>query len=167
VEDDTLRRSSILFAVFDLFEVFRMALASRSDRLFSQIEPSSVVFYLMATAANIVSAMLIDYLGIYARDSIAEAAVALSIVDFALVFFSEIMESLMVSVGKSDMGIVLQSVRSLGNVNNCHVWAASDDLNVGTFGISKAASSKSSRLTQVIAELQKLKIRDLTLQMAE
>jgi Co/Zn/Cd efflux system component len=169
VEERNLRLWSIVFAVFDLFEVLRIGLVSSSERLYRGIEPSSVVFYLMATASTVISSILIEHMELYVLDAVAEAAVGLTIIDFALLFLSELLESLLLSVGRNDMQIIGQIANSLGTVNASHVWAASDDLNVATFAISRGsnASSKSFRLTQVITELQKLKIRDLTLQLTE
>ncbi|OHS99208.1 hypothetical protein TRFO_34342 [Tritrichomonas foetus] len=68
--------------------------------------------------------------------------------------------SLLVGTGSNDAELIVETLEKVGKVNDFHIWQASENLSVATCIIEGSPNM----ITEVIDELQKMKVRDLTIE---
>jgi Co/Zn/Cd efflux system component len=103
--------------------------------------------------------VLTENFEIYFVDAVSELTVALTLVDFSVPFLSEEIDALRMWSRKTDLKIV---GRLIENVKDLHIWKAKEDLNVATFRMNRNCQNED--VTEVIEKLQKLVIRDSTIE---
>jgi Co/Zn/Cd efflux system component len=162
VEEHNIMLSAALFFAVDVFQLCQVAVLNLTEGTFRGVDCYSVIFWMFGSFTSVLSAFLIDKLEIYFVDALSEVTIAITLVDFVLPFLAEQVDALLVSSAQTDLKIVAGVLRQMGRARDFHVWNAKEDLNVATFRVDE----KSGRVTEVIAELQKLKIRDITIEAA-
>jgi Co/Zn/Cd efflux system component len=162
VEERSLFGKSLGFVVVDLFELFQIAVFNLTQKTFRDIEGWSILFSLLGSGSALVSAVLIEVFEVYFVDAASALLIALTLIDFVASLLIGHIDALLLSSGKNDLEMIANVLNAVGPVRDLRIWNAKEDLNVATVKLVKRPDSLV--LIQVIEELQKLKIRNITIE---